>query len=121
MGRTVLSNRIVHRVGCMVALFVATTSVALPDSKAPDMAAVGAQLTTIFNERKGDTLAAMLDMKALGTRVAENVYESEKGRSEFVRGFTKTAQSSVLVKDFMSLLDRSPGSVEQNVQGQERR
>lgn len=110
MGRTVLSNRIVHLVGCMVALFVATTSVAVPDSKAPDMAAVGAQLTTIFNERKGDTLAAMLDMNALGTRVAENVYESEKGRSDFVRGFTKTAQSSVLVKDFMALLDRSPDS-----------
>lgn len=110
MGRTVFSHRIVHLIGCVVALFIATTSVALPDSKAPDMAAVGAELTAIFNERKGDTLAAMLDMNALGTRVAENVYESEKGRSDFVRGFTKTAQSSVLVKDFMALLDRSPES-----------
>ncbi|HKS59052.1 MAG TPA: tetratricopeptide repeat protein [Steroidobacteraceae bacterium] len=110
MGRTVLSNRIVRRVGCMVALFLATTSVALPDAKAPDMAAVGAELTTIFNERKADTLAGMLDMNALGMRVAENVYESERGRSDFVRGFTKTAQSSVLVKDFMALLDRSPES-----------
>jgi hypothetical protein len=110
MGRTVCSNRIVRLVGCIVALFLATTSVALPDAKAPDMAAVGAQLTTIFNERKADTLAAMLDMNALGMRVAENVYESERGRSDFVRGFTKTAQSSTLVKDFMALLDRSPDS-----------
>lgn len=111
MDRTVLSHRIVRLIGCMVALFVATTAMALPtDSKAPDMAAVGAQLTTIFNERQGDTLASMLDISALGARVAENVFESEKGRSEFVRGFTKSAQSSALVKDFFALLDRSPES-----------
>src|SRR5262245_10151345 len=110
MGRTVLSNRIVRLVGCMVALFAATTSVALADAKAPDMAAVGAQLTTIFNERKADALIAMIDINALGTRVAENVYESERGRSDFVRGFTKTANANVLVKDFMALLDRSPDS-----------
>lgn len=71
MGRTVFSHRIVRLVGGMVALFVATTSTALPaDSKAPDMAAVGAQLTTIFNDRKGDTLAAMLDIDAGATRFA---------------------------------------------------
>lgn len=111
MGRTVFSHRIVRLVGCMVALFVATTSTALPaDSKAPDMAAVGAQLTTIFNDRKGDTLTAMLDIGALGARVAENVFESDKGRSEFVRGFTKSAQSGALVKDFFAQLDRSPES-----------
>lgn len=111
MGRTVFSDRIVRLVGCMVALFVATTSTALPaDSKAPDMAAVGTQLTTIFNDRKGDTLAAMLDISALGARVAENVFESHKGRSEFVRGFAKSAQSGALVKDFFAQLDRSPES-----------
>ena len=56
------------------------------------MEAVGAQLTTIFNERKADMLAAMLDMNALGARVAANVFENERGRSEFVRGFKKSAQ-----------------------------
>jgi Tetratricopeptide repeat len=111
MDRTVLSHRIVRLFGCMVAFLVATGALALPaDPKAPDMAAVGAQLATIFNERKSDTLASMLDISALGGRVAGNVFENDKGRSEFVRGFTKTAQPAVLVKDFFALLDRSPES-----------
>jgi tetratricopeptide (TPR) repeat protein len=95
----------------MVALVAATSAAALPgDPKAPNMESVGAEITTIFNERQADTLAAMLDMSELGARVAANVYDNERGRSEFVRGFTKSAQARTLVNDFMAQLDRSPES-----------
>ncbi|HKR33780.1 MAG TPA: tetratricopeptide repeat protein [Steroidobacteraceae bacterium] len=94
---------------CIVALGAATAAAA-DDPKAPNMEAVGAQLATIFNERKADALVAMLDMGALGARVAANVFDSERGRSEFARGFAKTAQAKTLVSDIFGQLDRSPGS-----------
>lgn len=74
------------------------------------MEAVGTHLMTIFNERQADTFASMLDLNALGARVAANVYESERGRSGFIRGFTQTAQAKTLVNDFFGTLDRSPDS-----------
>lgn len=111
MVRTLLSHRILRLFWCIVALVAATTAAALPgDPKAPNMEAVGTQLTTIFNERQADTLASMLDMSALAARVAANVYDNERGRSEFVRGFTKSAQAKTLVNDFFAQLDRSPDS-----------
>lgn len=94
-----------------VALAAATHSFALPaDSKSPNLQAVGTQLAAIFNERQADTLGAMLDLDGLGARVAANVYENDKGRTEFVRGFLKSAQSKTLVNDFMGQLDSSEGS-----------
>jgi tetratricopeptide (TPR) repeat protein len=111
MIRTALFHHVLRLFSCIVALGAATTAAALPgDPKAPSMEAVGGQLTTIFNERKADTLASMLDLNALGARVAANVYESERGRSEFVRGFTQSAQAKTLVNDFFGTLDRSPDS-----------
>jgi tetratricopeptide (TPR) repeat protein len=96
---------------CMVALTAATTATALPgDSKAPDMEAVGEQITTIINERQADALGAMLDMNALGARVAENVFENEAGRRDFARGFVKTAKAKTLVGDFFREMDRSRDS-----------
>jgi tetratricopeptide (TPR) repeat protein len=106
-----LSDRILRWFWCAVALGAAATALALPgDPKAPNMEAVGTQLMTIFNERQADTFAAMLDLNALGARVAANVYESERGRSGFIRGFTQTAQAKTLVNDFFGTLDRSPDS-----------
>jgi hypothetical protein len=94
-----------------VALAAATTAMALPaDSKAPDLAAVGAHIATIINERQADALASMLDMNELGARVAGNVFESERGRSDFTRGFMKTAQAKTLVGDFFGEMDRSANS-----------
>jgi hypothetical protein len=100
------------RVFVSIAAFVmATTALALPTgSKAPDMAAVGAQIATIINERQADALASMLDMNELGARVAGNVFENEGGRREFARGFTRTAQANTLVHDFFAEMDRSAGS-----------
>jgi hypothetical protein len=103
MGRVFLS---------IAAFVMATTAVALPtDSKAPDMAAVGAEIATIINERQADALASMLDMNELGARVAGNVFENEGGRREFARGFTRTAQATTLVRDFFGEMDRSAGSI----------
>jgi hypothetical protein len=111
MARTVFSRHALRVLLCIVALSAATTAMALPaDSKAPDMAAVGAQIATIINERQSDTLASMLDMKELGGRVAENVFESEGGRRDFTRGFMKTAQAKTLVGDFFGEMDRSADS-----------
>ena len=109
MSRAVLSHPILRLLWCIVALGAATAAAA-DDPKAPNMEAVGAQLATIFNERKADALVAMLDMGALGARVAANVFDSERGRSEFARGFAKTAQAKTLVSDIFGQLDRSPGS-----------
>jgi hypothetical protein len=109
MSRTVLCHRVLRLLWCIVALGAATTAAA-DDPKAPSMEAVGAQLATIFNERKADTLVSMLDMTALGARVAANVFESERGRSEFARGFAKSSQPKTLVGDIFGQLDRSPGS-----------
>jgi tetratricopeptide (TPR) repeat protein len=109
MSWAVLSHRILRLLWCIVALGAATAAAA-DDPKAPNMEAVGAQLATIFNERKADALVAMLDMGALGARVAANVFDSERGRSEFARGFAKTAQAKTLVSDIFGQLDRSPGS-----------
>jgi hypothetical protein len=106
-----LCDRILRWFWCAVALGAASTALALPgDPKAPNMEAVGTQLMTIFNERQADTFASMLDLNALGARVAANVYESERGRSGFIRGFTQTAQAKTLVNDFFGTLDRSPDS-----------
>ena len=111
MGRTVLSHRILRLFWCVGALAAATTALALPaDSKAPNMEGVGARITTIINERQADTLASIIDMNALGERVAENVFENEAGRREFARGFAKTAQAKALVADFFREMDRSPDS-----------
>lgn len=111
MGRTEFSQRILRLCWCIVALGAATTAAAAPgESQAPNMEAVGTQLTTIFNERQADALASMLDLGELGARVAANVYENEKGRSDFVRGFMKSAQAKTLVNDFFGALDRSPES-----------
>jgi Flp pilus assembly protein TadD len=111
MGRTVFSHRVLRWFFGVVALAAATIAAALPaDPKAPDMAAVGVQITTIINERKADALASMLDMNELGARVAENVFENKTGRSEFARGFTKTAKARTLVGDFFAEMDRSPDS-----------
>jgi len=111
MGRTVLSHRILGLFCCVVAFAAATTALALPaDSKAPNMAAVGAQITTIINERQANALASLIDMNALGERVATNVFENEGGRREFARGFAKTAQAKALVADFFREMDRSPDS-----------
>ena len=112
MTRTTLPHRVFLLLWCVLALGAATTASALPtDPNAPNMEAVGTQLTAIFNEREADTLAAMLDVNELAARVAANVYESERGRSEFVRGFTKSAKARTLVNDFFAQLDRSPDSV----------
>lgn len=106
-----LSDRILRWFWCAVALGAASTALALPgDPKAPNMEAVGTQLMTIFNERQADTFASMLDLNALGARVAANVYASERGRSGFIRGFMQTAQAKTLVNDFFGTLDRSPDS-----------
>jgi tetratricopeptide (TPR) repeat protein len=111
MTWTLLSHRILRMFCSLVALTAAANAVALPaDPKSSNMEAVGAQLATIFNERQADTLGAMLDLSGLGTRVAANVYENEKGRTEFVRGFLKSAQGKTLVNDFLAQLDRSEGS-----------
>jgi hypothetical protein len=108
MGRC---HRIFRMFVCIVAFGAATIAAALPgEPQIPNMEAVGAQLTTMFNERQADALASMLDMNELGVRVAANVYENERGRSEFVRGFTKSAQPRTLVNDFFAQLDRSPDS-----------
>jgi hypothetical protein len=102
MGRTVFSHRVLRLFWCVVALAAATTATALPaDSKAPDMAAVGAQITTIIKERQADALASLLDMNELGARVAENVFENETGRGEFVRGFTKTCKGQDAGRRFL--------------------
>jgi tetratricopeptide (TPR) repeat protein len=111
MGRTVFFHRTLRVLSCIVAFAAATTVMALPvDSRAPDMAAVGAQIATIINERQADALAAMLDMNELGARVAGNVFENDSGRREFARGFTKTAKAKTLVGDFFGEMDRSTES-----------
>ena len=111
MSRAILLQRTLHLLWCIVALGAATSAAALPnDPKAPDMEAVGAQLATIFNERQADALVSMLDMGALGARVAANVFESERGRSDFARGFAQSSQPKTLVSDFFGQLDRAPDS-----------
>jgi tetratricopeptide (TPR) repeat protein len=111
MQRTLLSPRFLRILWTVLALTAATNAFALPgDPKPPNMAAVGGQLATIFNERQADALTTMLDLNGLGVRVAANVYENEKGRTEFVRGFLKTAQGKTLVNDFLGQLERSEGS-----------
>jgi tetratricopeptide (TPR) repeat protein len=112
MSRTIQSHRILRLFGCIAALAAATSAAALPaaDAKTPDLQAVGAQLTTMFNERQADALAGMLDINALGERVAANVYANDQGRNAFVKGFTKSAQPRTLVNDFFAQLDRSPDS-----------
>lgn len=110
MKRTTLSHRIVQLSWTIVALFAAATATALPADGKPNLEAIGGQLETIFNERQTDTFSSMLDLSGLGARVAANVYDNEKGRAEFVRGFMKTAQAKTLVTDFFGQLDRSPES-----------
>jgi tetratricopeptide (TPR) repeat protein len=110
MKRTTLSDRIVQLSWTIVALFAAATATALPADGQPNLEAIGGQLETIFNERQTDTFSSMLDLSGLGARVAANVYDNEKGRAEFVRGFMKTAQAKTLVTDFFGQLDRSPES-----------
>lgn len=111
MQRTLLFPRILRMLGTVLALFVATSATALPpDPKSPNMAAVGGQLAAIFNEQQADALTSMLDLNGLGLRVAANVYENERGRTEFVRGFQKSAQSKTLVNDFLAQLQRYEGS-----------
>lgn len=111
MTRTLISPLILQMLWSVVALAVTANAVALPaDSKSANMEAVGGQIATLFNERQADALGAMLDLNGLGVRVAANVYENEKGRTEFVRGFLKTAQSKTLVNDFLGQLERSEGS-----------
>ena len=111
MKRTLISPPILRVLWTVAALAAASNASALPtDAKSPNMEAVGGQLATIFNERQADALTAMLDLNGLGVRVAANVYENDKGRTEFTRGFLKTAQSKTLVNDFLGQLDRSPGS-----------
>jgi hypothetical protein len=104
-------QRTLHLLWCIVALGATASAAALPnDPKAPDMEAVGAQLATIFNERQADALVSMLDMGALGARVAANVFESQRGRSDFARGFAQSSQPKTLVSDFFGQLDRAPDS-----------
>lgn len=111
MSRTIQSDRILRVLWAIVALGVASAAAALPnDPKTPNLEAVGAQLTTIFNERQTDTLAGMLDVNGLAQRVAANVYESDRGRADFVRGFSNSAQPKTLVDAFFMRLDRSPES-----------
>jgi tetratricopeptide (TPR) repeat protein len=112
MGWTAFSERMLYVLGCAIGLAVGSHALALPAAApTPDMEAVGTQLATIFNERQADTLVSMLDLSGLGTRVAASVYDNEKGRADFVRGFTKKAQGKALVADFFAQLDRSPDSV----------
>lgn len=75
-----------------------------------DLDALGQTISTAFNERDADTLVEMVDMQTLGTRVAATLYENEKGRSEFARGFTKTAKSKDVINQFFAQLDNSEGS-----------
>lgn len=110
MKRTTLSHGILQLSWTIVALFAAASAIALPADGQPNLEAIGGQLETIFNERQTDTFSSMLDLSGLSARVAANVYDNEKGRAEFVRGFMKTAQAKTLVTDFFGQLDRSPES-----------
>ncbi len=110
MTRTQPSHRFLHLFSCIVLLSAATGAAALPADKQPNMEVVGGQLATIFNERQADAFASLLDLNTLGMRVAANVYENERGRAEFVRGFLKTATAKTLITDFFGQLNRSPES-----------
>jgi len=111
MTRTTLSQRFVRMLCCFLTLAAAATSAAAPaDQQPPNMEAIGGQLATIFNERQVDTLSSMLDLSGLGARVAASVYDNDKGRAEFVRGFMKSAQAKTLVAEFFAQLDRAPDS-----------
>lgn len=95
----------------VLALVPLSAAVAVPGkAESLDLDALGQQLSTAFNERNSDVLVEMVDMQGLGTRVAATLYENEKGRAEFARGFTKTAKSKDVIGQFFAQLDNSEGS-----------
>lgn len=102
MTRAFLSHRLLRLFVCIVALSATVSARALPADGQPNMEAVG--------ERQTDAFASMLNLAGLGSRVAGHVYDNEKGRAEFVRGFMKTAQAKTLVTDFLGQLDRASDS-----------
>jgi hypothetical protein len=111
MTPTTLSQRFVRLLWCLLTLGAAASAGAAPvGQQPPNMEAIGGQLETIFNERQVDTLSSMLDLAGLGARVAASVYDNDKGRAEFVRGFMKSAQAKTLVAEFFAQLDRAPDS-----------
>ena len=80
------------------------------NAKPLDLDEVGAGISVAFNERDADTLVTMMDMQALGRRVAVTLFESEKARSEFAQGFASSVPGGQVISQLFAALDSSEGS-----------
>ncbi len=75
-----------------------------------DLEKLGAQVSVACNERDAATLVEMIDTLTLGNRIAATLFESEKSRKEFALGFSRSATSQEVVRQFFAQLDSAEGS-----------
>jgi tetratricopeptide (TPR) repeat protein len=73
-------------------------------------AVLGTELTQAFNQRNEAVLASLIDMNALGMRVASSMYDDETRRSAFARGFAQAGPHNIL-QSYFKTLDSTHGSV----------
>jgi hypothetical protein len=90
------------------ALALAAAANAEPAAETP--AVVGKELTQAFNQRNEAVLGSLIDMNALGARVATSMYDDETRRSAFARGFARAGPHNIL-QSYFKTLDSTHGFV----------
>jgi hypothetical protein len=79
-----------------------------PAGETPDV--VGRELTQAFNQRNEAVLGSLVDMNALGLRVASSMYDDDTRRTAFARGFSRAGPHNLL-QSYFKTLDSTHGHV----------
>ncbi len=79
-----------------------------PAAETPEV--IAKELTQAFNQRNEAVLGSLIDMNALGMRVASSMYDDETRRSAFARGFARAGPHNLL-QSYFKTLDSTHGRV----------
>jgi thioredoxin-like negative regulator of GroEL len=85
-------------IGCALLTTMPVQLFAKPAAAQPSLEEIGSEIATVLNERDQQAFVRMLDLERLAYRIAATMYDSEKERQDYVRGFSSGGNADKLTR-----------------------